>query len=183
MDRLVETIAAIGVGLALLYVYFAALPAAKFIALIGGIFLLYDPIKTLSKIHIVMQRSIQSTVEIFRILDSDVTVKDQPGAVAIPRSQGALELDHVSFRYLGGVEDALKDFSLKILPGKSYALVGASGAGKSTILSLILRLYDPNPRCGPNRWTRSTLDYAEIVTRTGWPGLTGNFSVSRYHFQ
>jgi subfamily B ATP-binding cassette protein MsbA len=41
------------------------------------------------------------------------------------------------------VEDALKDFSLKILPGKSYALVGASGAGKSTILSLILRLYDP----------------------------------------
>jgi ATP-binding cassette, subfamily B, bacterial MsbA len=141
---IVEAIAAIGVGLALLYVYFAALPAAKFIALIGGIFLLYNPIKTLSKIHIVMQRSIQSTVEIFRILDSDVTVKDQPGAVAIPRSQGALELDHVSFRYLGGVEDALKDFSLKILPGKSYALVGASGAGKSTILSLILRLYDPN---------------------------------------
>src|SRR5437764_3833245 len=67
---LVETIAAIGVGLALLYVYFAALPAAKFMALIGGIFLLYDPIKSLSKIHIVMQRSVQSTVEIFRILDS-----------------------------------------------------------------------------------------------------------------
>jgi subfamily B ATP-binding cassette protein MsbA len=140
---LVETIAAIGVGLALLYVYFAALPAAKFMALIGGIFLLYDPIKSLSKIHIVMQRSVQSTVEIFRILDSDVTVKDQPEATPITQSQGALELERVSFRYLGGVEDALKDFSLKILPGKSYALVGASGAGKSTILSLILRLYDP----------------------------------------
>ena len=140
---LVETIAAIGVGLALLYVYFAALPAAKFMALIGGIFLLYDPIKSLSKIHIVMQRSVQSTVEIFRILDSDVTVKDQPEATPITQSQGALELERVSFRYLGGVEDALKDFSLKILAGKSYALVGASGAGKSTILSLILRLYDP----------------------------------------
>jgi len=126
---LVETIAAIGVGLALLYVYFAALPAAKFMALIGGIFLLYDPIKSLSKIHIVMQRSVQSTVEIFRILDSDVTVKDQPEATPITQSQGALELERVSFRYLGGVEDALKDFSLKILPGKSYALVGASGAG------------------------------------------------------
>jgi len=112
-------------------------------ALIGGIFLLYDPIKSLSKIHIVMQRSVQSTVEIFRILDSDVTVKDQPEATPITQSQGALELERVSFRYLGGVEDALKDFSLKILPGKSYALVGASGAGKSTILSLILRLYDP----------------------------------------
>src|SRR4029079_18220062 len=90
-----------------------------------------------------MQRSVQSTVEIFRILDSDVTVKDQPEATPITQSQGALALERVRFRYLGGVEDALKDFSLKILPGKSYALVGASGAGKSTILSLILRLYDP----------------------------------------
>ncbi len=140
---LVETIAAIGVGLALLYVYLDNLPAAKFIALIGGISLLYDPIKSLSKIHIIMQRSIQATVEIFRILDSEPTVKDRPDAVALTHSQGALELDHVTFRYAGGVADALKDFSLKILPGKSYALVGASGAGKSTILSLVLRLYDP----------------------------------------
>ena len=143
ISPLVESIAAIGVGFALFYVYFAHLPAAKFMALIAGIFLLYDPIKTLSRMHIMMQRSIQATVEIFRILDSESTVMDAPDAVALPRSQGALELDHVSFRYVGGVEDALKDFSLKILPGKSYALVGASGAGKSTILSLILRLYDP----------------------------------------
>ena len=62
---LVETIAAMGVGLALLYVYFANLPAARFIALIGGIFLLYEPIKTLSRMHIIMQRSIQATIEIF----------------------------------------------------------------------------------------------------------------------
>jgi subfamily B ATP-binding cassette protein MsbA len=140
---LVETIAAIGVGLALLYVYLAHLPAAKFIALIGGIFLLYDPIKTLSRIHITMQRSIQATVEIFRILDSESSVNDAPDAVTLGRSEGRLELDRVTFRYAGGVSDALKDFSLKIEPGKSYALVGASGAGKSTILSLILRLYDP----------------------------------------
>jgi len=143
ISPLVESIAAIGVGFALLYVYFAHLPAAKFMALIAGIFLLYDPIKTLSRMHIMMQRSIQATVEIFRILDSDSSVKDQPNAEVLPQSHGALELEHISFRYVGGVEDALKDFSLKILPGNSYALVGASGAGKSTILSLILRLYDP----------------------------------------
>ncbi len=143
ISPLVESIAAIGVGFALLYVYFAHLPAAKFMALIAGIFLLYDPIKTLSRIHIMMQRSIQATVEIFRIIDSKSTVEDQPGALAITHSGGALELDRVTFRYVGGVDDALKDFSLKVEPGKSYALVGASGAGKSTILSLILRLYDP----------------------------------------
>ncbi len=140
---IVETIAALGVGLALLYVYVANLAAAKFIALIGGIFLLYDPIKTLSRIHIIMQRSIQATVEIFAILDSEPTVQDRSDAIALPRSQGEIEFDRVSFRYEGGVTDAVQNLSLRIEPGRSYALVGASGAGKSTILSLILRLYDP----------------------------------------
>ncbi|MEO7165907.1 MAG: ABC transporter ATP-binding protein, partial [Chthoniobacterales bacterium] len=143
ISPLVESIAAIGVGFALLYVYFAHLPAAKFMALIAGIFLLYDPIKTLSRMHIMMQRSIQATVEIFRILDLESSVQDKPNAIALTHSRGALELERVSFRYVGGIDDALKDFSLKIESGKSYALVGASGAGKSTILSLILRLYDP----------------------------------------
>ncbi|HEY1582458.1 MAG TPA: ABC transporter transmembrane domain-containing protein [Chthoniobacterales bacterium] len=147
ISPLVESIAAIGVGFALLYVYFEQLPAAKFMALIAGIFLLYDPIKTLSRIHIMMQRSIQATVEIFRILDSESTVLDEPNAIALTSSRGGLELDHVTFRYAGGIDDALKDFSLKIEPGKSYALVGASGAGKSTILSLIMRFYDPTSGC------------------------------------
>lgn len=140
---LVETIAAIGVGLALLYVYVDNLPAAKFIALLGGIFLLYDPIKTLSRLHVIMQRSIQATVELFRILDSKPSVQDRADAIEMPSSAGRIEFDHVTFRYEGGVTDAVNDLSLEIEPGQSYALVGASGAGKSTILSLLLRLYDP----------------------------------------
>jgi ATP-binding cassette, subfamily B, bacterial MsbA len=140
---LIETIAAMGVGLALLYVYVAALPAAKFIALIGGIFLLYDPIKSLSRIHIIMQRSIQATVEIFKILDSKASVQDQPGALELPNAAGDIQFENVTFRYESGITDAIKDLTLRIEPGRSYALVGASGAGKSTILSLILRLYDP----------------------------------------
>jgi subfamily B ATP-binding cassette protein MsbA len=140
---LVETIAALGIGLALLYVYTAGLSAARFIALIGGIFLLYEPIKILSRMNIVMQRSIASTTGIFSILDAESTVRDTPGAIDLPRSQGLLELEKVTFRYAGGVSDAVKDLNLRIESGKSYALVGASGAGKSTILSLLLRLYDP----------------------------------------
>ncbi len=140
---LVETIAALGVGLALLYVYAAGLSAARFIALIGGIFLLYEPIKTLSRIHIVMQRSISASTGIFRILDSIPSVLDAPDAVVLPASIGRIDFENVTFRYAGGISDALKKLTLPIEPGKSYALVGASGAGKSTILSLILRLYDP----------------------------------------
>jgi len=140
---LVETIAAIGVGIALLYVYAANLSVGRFFGLISGIFILYDPIKTLSRIHLVMQRSIAATTSIFSILDSQPTVQDAPNAVALSSSQGRIDFEDVTFRYANTVTDAISDLNLHIEPGKTYALVGASGAGKSTILSLILRLYDP----------------------------------------
>ena len=140
---LVEIIAATGVGMALLYVYVVNLSAGRFFGLISGIFLLYNPIKTLSKIHLTLQRSISATAEIFRILDSEPSVKDKPGAKDLQSCTGRIEFEHVTFRYATGLSDAVVDLSLRIEPGRSYALVGASGAGKSTVLSLILRLYDP----------------------------------------
>ena len=140
---LVETIAAVGVGLALLYVYAANLSAGRFFGLITGIFILYDPIKTLSKIQIVMQQSIAATTAIFALLDTEPTVQDAPNAVALSSSQGRIDFENVTFRYANTSGDAVSSLSLHIEPGKTHALVGASGAGKSTILSLILRLYDP----------------------------------------
>src|SRR5437879_9345659 len=140
---MVETIAAVGVGLALLYVYAANLSAGRFFGLISGIFILYDPIKTLSKIHIVMQQSISASREIFNILDSEPSVQDAPSAITLPSSEGRIDFENVAFRYATGSSDAVKDLNLRVEPGKNYALVGASGAGKSTVLSLILRLYDP----------------------------------------
>jgi len=140
---MVETIAAIGVALALLYVYFTQVSAARFLALNAGIFLLYEPIKTLSRIQVIMERSIQATSEIFSLLDSKPSIVDAPNAIALPRAHGRIEFDHVTFRYAGGITDAVSDLNLVVEPGKTYALVGASGAGKSTMLSLLLRLYDP----------------------------------------
>lgn len=140
----VELIAAAGVGLALIYIYASNLSAARFIALNAGIFLLYDPIKTLSRMHVTMQWSIAATTEVFAIMDSEPTVQDAPDAKELQLSEGLIEFDHVTFRYATGVSDAVSDLKLRIEPGKTYALVGASGAGKSTILSLILRLYDPS---------------------------------------
>ncbi|MEY2479852.1 MAG: ATP-binding cassette, subfamily bacterial MsbA [Verrucomicrobiota bacterium] len=139
---LVEGIAALGVGLALAYVYLAHLSAGKFIGLMSGIFLLYEPIKTLSKLHVVTQRSITATSAIFGILDSEPSVQDAPNAITLPRAAGAIEFQDVTLRYATGTTDALRNISLRIEPGKSYALVGPSGAGKSSVLSLILRLYD-----------------------------------------
>src|SRR4026208_1378418 len=139
----VETIAAIGVGIALLYVYTANLSVGRFFGLISGIFILDDPIKTLSRIHLVMQRSIAATTSIFSLLDSQPTVQDAPNAAVLRSSQGRIDFEDVTFRYANTVTDAISNLTLHMEPGKTYALVGASGAGKSTILSLILRLYDP----------------------------------------
>jgi subfamily B ATP-binding cassette protein MsbA len=140
---LVEIIAAIGVGMALLYVYAANLSAGRFLGLMTGIFILYDPIKTLSRLHIVMQRSVAATTSIFALLDSKPTVQDAPDAVALRSSQGRIDFENVTFRYANTHTDAISNLTLHMEPGKTHALVGASGAGKSTILSLILRLYDP----------------------------------------
>jgi subfamily B ATP-binding cassette protein MsbA len=140
---LVEIIASVGVGLALLYVYSANLSAGRFLGLVSGIFILYDPIKTLSKLHIVMQRSLGATTQIFSILDSVPEVQDAPEAIELASSEGRIDFEDVTFRYATGVSNAIRNVDLHIEPGKTYALVGASGAGKSTILSLILRLYDP----------------------------------------
>src|SRR5213592_1019204 len=140
---LVEIIAAIGVGMALLYVYAENLSVGRFFGLISGIFILYDPIKTLSRLHIVMQRSVAATTAISSILDSQSTVEDAPNAVVLSSSEGRLDFENVTFRYANRAVDAISNLNLLIEPGKTHALVGASGAGKSTILSLILRLYDP----------------------------------------
>jgi len=140
---LIEVLAAVGVGWALLYVYATNLTAGRFFALLTGIFILYDPAKNLSKLRIIMQRSIAATEGIFAILDTPVTIQDAPNAKTLQSSEGRIDFDNVTFRYAGTSIDALGRVTLKIEPGKSYALVGASGAGKSTILSLILRLYDP----------------------------------------
>ena len=140
---LVETIAAVGIGLALLYVYAANLSAGRFFGLISGIFLLYDPIKTLSKLQIVMQQSITATTAIFALLDTEPTVQDSPDATKLTSATASIDFENVTFRYANTVTDAVSNLTLHIEPGKTYALVGASGAGKSTILSLILRLYDP----------------------------------------
>jgi subfamily B ATP-binding cassette protein MsbA len=139
---LVEAVAALGVGLALFYVFYAELSAAKFLALMAGIFLLYEPVKALSRIHLMLQRCLAATTNIFALMREPRTIMDAPDATVITSCRGEIEFDHIAFSY-GPEIAALKDISLRIAPGQRVALVGASGAGKSTMLSLILRFYNP----------------------------------------
>jgi subfamily B ATP-binding cassette protein MsbA len=115
----------------------------KFFALLTGIFMLYQPVKLLSRIHLTMQKCFNATTYIFDTLNRQPAVQDAPDATAIESSRGDIELENVTFRYRAGLPEAVSNLSLKIAAGRYYALVGSSGAGKSTILALLLRFYDP----------------------------------------
>jgi ATP-binding cassette, subfamily B, bacterial MsbA len=143
VQPLIESVSALGVVLAMAYVHVQGISFVKFAALCSGIFLLYNPVKTLSRIPMLMQKCLVSAENIFQIMETKPAIADAPDAVKLERCEGAITLDRVTFSY-GEGDPALRDVSLEIQPGRKYALVGASGAGKSTILSLIMRFYDPD---------------------------------------
>jgi subfamily B ATP-binding cassette protein MsbA len=128
--------------MALFYVYWAQLSAAKFLALMAGIFLLYEPVKALSRIHLLLQKCLAATTSIFELMREPRAIEDAPDAAPLDGCRGEIEFDAVTFSY-GDHTAALDGVSLRIEPGQRVALVGSSGAGKSTMLSLILRFYDP----------------------------------------
>jgi subfamily B ATP-binding cassette protein MsbA len=149
VQPMIETVSAFGVSLALFYVYFSHLTTGSFLALLGGMFLLYDPIKNISKIHVTIQNCLGAATSIIELLATKPTIHDLPGARTLGAVRGHLALEGVNFSYgipnaEGGMaENAVTGLNLVIEPGKKVALVGASGAGKSTILALLLRFYDP----------------------------------------
>jgi subfamily B ATP-binding cassette protein MsbA len=143
---LVESLAAIGVALGLYYVYSVGMSGSTFLSLCIGVFLLYQPMKTLSKSHLLLTRSHVVITSLFELMRLQPSVADAPDAEALDACRGEIGFENVTFSYRQGIT-ALEDFSFRFEQGKYYALVGASGAGKSTLLSLIMRFYDPDAGC------------------------------------
>jgi ATP-binding cassette, subfamily B, bacterial len=105
----------------------------------------FDPIQSLSQLYTTYQAGMAALDKIFELLDEEPDLRDRPGAVDLPRVRGEIEFDEVTFFY-GLKEDeapALDAVSLHVPPGQTVALVGATGAGKSTLAKLVARFYDP----------------------------------------
>jgi len=85
-----------------------------------------------------------SASRIFEILDAESDVKDQPGAKPLPPVKGEVCFENVTFRYLASQEPVLKDVSFEVDPGQTVALLGATGSGKTSIINLLPRFYDPS---------------------------------------
>jgi ATP-binding cassette, subfamily B, bacterial len=103
---------------------------------------LYRPIRSMAKLSTKFSKAAVGAERIAEILDVEPDIRDIPGAIPAHRLSGAIEFRQVSFAYKPG-KPALSDVSCQIEAGRLTALVGASGAGKSTFISLLLRLYDP----------------------------------------
>ncbi len=105
----------------------------------------FDPIQSLSQLYTTYQAGMAALDKIFELLDEEPDLGDRPGAIDLPRVRGEIEFDGVTFGYAGvDGAPALDDVSLVVPPGQTVALVGATGAGKSTLAKLVARFYDPD---------------------------------------
>lgn len=103
---------------------------------------LYGPLNKLSTAGAAIAGGVSGVQRVFEVLDRDPIIKDAPDAISLPRQPRILELDHVTFWY-APENPVLRDLSCTISPGQMVAFVGSSGVGKTTLLNLLPRFYDP----------------------------------------
>ncbi len=118
------------------------LTGSEFVSYMAAVALLIDPISMVTSNYNEFKQGEASVDRIFELLAIQPTVVEKPNAIALSPVTGKVEYRQVSFAYKPG-QSVLQDLSLQVLPGERIALVGASGAGKTTLVNLLPRFYDP----------------------------------------
>jgi len=113
------------------------------VAFIAALNNFFDPIQQLSQLYTTYQAGMAALDKIFELLDEEPELRDRDGAIALPRLRGELAFENVTFAYAPDGEPALAGVDLHIPAGQTVALVGSTGAGKSTFAKLAARFYDP----------------------------------------
>jgi ATP-binding cassette subfamily B protein len=150
----VELLSAIGTAAIIVYGGYQAvngeIEIGIVVAFIGYLQLFFDPIQQISQLYTTYQQGMAALDKIFELLDTSPDMVDKPGAVDPARLRGEIQLDDVWFSYAGGGDAtdadgdwALAGIDLRITAGQTVALVGETGAGKSTLAKLVARFYDP----------------------------------------
>jgi subfamily B ATP-binding cassette protein MsbA len=143
---IVEVLGTIGIAGVIWYggwqVMHGGTTVGAFFSFFGAMVMAYKPMKSISGLNMVLQIGLMCSQRIFQVMDEEPTIKDKPDAIELKNVKGNIEFKNVSFNYVPERE-ALTDVNLKIPAGKMVALVGHSGGGKSTIMNMILRFYDP----------------------------------------
>lgn len=140
-DPIAHTVGGIGGMGVLIYALLTGKPFQECILFAAAIWALYEPVKKIGKISMEIQQSSASADRIFEILDTPITVSNKPDAKPVSTEMETLVFDNVAFNY--GEKQIFSSLNLEIKAGQSLAIVGPSGGGKSTIVNLLLRFYDP----------------------------------------
>ena len=147
LTPLVGIVVAVGTGLVLWFgarlVMSGALTAGSLVVFILYLGKMYKPMQEISKMTDTYSKAAVGYERLQEVLETELEVKDLPKAKRAPKFRGEIEFDHVSFSY-NPDSPTLKDVSFKIGTGKVSALVGPTGAGKTSIISLLARFYDPD---------------------------------------
>jgi ATP-binding cassette subfamily B protein len=152
--------AAITVGLGGLLVRNGTVSLGTLVAMVLLLANLFEPVQQLSQLYNTVQSAAAALNKLFAILDTDPDVADPARPQALP-ARGGVEVDAVSFSYRPGGRTAVRDITLEVAEGERVALVGPTGAGKSTVAKLIARFYDPT--LGTVRFGDVDLRHAEIA--------------------
>jgi ATP-binding cassette subfamily B protein len=119
-----------------------SLQVGEMIAFLQLVSMYYNPVREIADRFNILQSAMAALERIFTLLDHPEGVQDEPDALALPdRVSGAVQFDHVSFSYVPEAP-VLRDISFSIAPGERVAFVGATGAGKTSLINLLLRFYD-----------------------------------------
>ena len=119
-----------------------SMPVSDVVGFIMYLSLFYQPLAVLARLAEDVQNTFASAVRVFNIFDAESDVKEAPDAVSLDACAGEIEFENVTFHY-NDREPVLRDVSFKAKPGEMLAIVGPTGVGKTTILSLLERFYDP----------------------------------------
>ena len=115
----------------------------NFFSFITALFMLYAPVKSLSRVNNVIQQGIAAGIRVFEVIDTLPEVRERDGAVPLPPVRKEIVFDGVNFRYSPDGDPVLQGIDLRVPAGTMVAIVGSSGAGKTTLVDLLPRFYDP----------------------------------------
>ncbi len=118
------------------------LTTGEFTAFMAALFLMYGPAKKLSRVNANLQQAMAASERIFEMLDTHSEVQERPGAAMLPPFRGTIEFRDVHFAYPGKDDETLRGVSFTVGAGQVLAIVGRSGAGKTTLVNLLPRFYD-----------------------------------------
>ncbi len=145
------------------------LTPGEFTSFVAALFMMYGPVKKLSRVNATFQQALAAAGRIFSVLDTRMEIVEAPDAVELPPLERQIEFQDVSFTYRDGHDRVLRNVNLTIDAGQVIALVGTSGAGKTTLANLLPRFFDPD--AGSILWDGVDIRRATLSSLRGQIGL------------